>query len=42
VRKGDTLNVIARKYGVTVAEMKKWNPKLTDRLQVGQKITIKK
>jgi membrane-bound lytic murein transglycosylase D len=42
VRKGDTLNVIARKYGVTIAEMKKWNPKLTDRLQVGQKITIKK
>jgi membrane-bound lytic murein transglycosylase D len=42
VRKGDTLNLIARKYGVTIAEMKKWNPKLTDRLQVGQKITIKK
>jgi len=42
VKKGDTLNLIARKYGVTIAEMKKWNPKLTDRLQVGQKITIKK
>jgi membrane-bound lytic murein transglycosylase D len=42
VRKGDTLNLISRKYGVTIAELKKWNPKLTDRLQVGQKITIKK
>jgi LysM repeat protein len=42
VKKGDTLNLIARKYGVTIADMKKWNPKLTDRLQIGQKITIKK
>jgi membrane-bound lytic murein transglycosylase D len=42
VRKGDTLNVIAQKYGVTVSDMKKWNPKLTDKLLIGQKITIKK
>lgn len=42
VKKGDTLNVIAQKYGVTVSDMKKWNPKLTDKLMIGQKITIKK
>jgi len=40
-RTGDSLSRIAVKYGVTVAQLKEWNPVLkTKVLQKGQKITI--
>ncbi len=42
VKSGDTLTQIAKKSGVTVQELKKMNPKLTDKLKVGQKIIVKK
>jgi membrane-bound lytic murein transglycosylase D len=42
VKSGDTLTQIAKKNNTTVAELKKLNPKLTDKLKVGQKITVKK
>ena len=40
VKKGDFLGRIARKYHVSVAQLKKWNHLRSDRLQVGQKIYI--
>ena len=43
VRKGDTLSKIAKKNGVTLKQLLKWNRKLRknpDKLRVGQKITI--
>lgn len=44
VRKGDTLSSIARKYGTTVAKLKKLN-NMTDeqsgQLRIGQKIKLK-
>jgi len=36
------LTQIAKKSGVTVQELKKMNPKLTDKLKIGQKIIVKK
>lgn len=44
VRKNETLSSIARKYGVTVDQIKKWNPKLKKNtmLRIGQKITIQR
>lgn len=41
VRKGDTLDKIARKYGVTTAELRKANPKIKgDKIHPGDKIKI--
>jgi len=42
VRRGDTLYAIARRYKVTVKDIKQWNPKLKKRrhLWVGEKIII--
>jgi membrane-bound lytic murein transglycosylase D len=42
VRSGDTLTQIAKKNGTTVTDLKKLNPKLSDKLKVGQKIIVKK
>jgi len=42
VKKGDTLTKIANKYHVTVNDLKKWNKLKNDRIDVGQKLTIKK
>jgi membrane-bound lytic murein transglycosylase D len=42
VKSGDTLTQIAKKNGTTVQDLKKLNPKLTDKLKVGQKIMVKK
>lgn len=41
VKSGDTLSEIARKYGVTVKEIKTWNGLKSDQLRVGQKLLIK-
>ena len=40
VRRGDTLTEIARHYGVTVAELKKWNALRSGRIYVGQRLAI--
>ncbi len=40
VQKGEYLSVIARKYGVTVAELRKANNLASDELKIGQKLTI--
>jgi LysM repeat protein len=42
VRSGDTLSAIARKYRVTVKQLKTWNRLKSDNLQIGQKLVIKK
>ncbi|MCD6418013.1 LysM peptidoglycan-binding domain-containing protein [bacterium] len=41
VRSGESLWSIARKYGVTVSDIKKWNGLKSERLAVGQRILIK-
>ncbi len=42
VRRGDTLYAIARRYKVTISDIKQWNPKLKKRrhLWVGEKLII--
>ncbi|MEM5006359.1 NlpC/P60 family protein [Priestia megaterium] len=41
VKKGDTLTAVAKKYGMTVAELKKLNNLKTDALKVGQVLKVK-
>lgn len=40
VRSGDVLGSIAKRYGVTVANIKSWNGLYSDKLQIGQKLKI--
>lgn len=40
IRKGDTLSHIARKYHVSVAQLKKWNRLHSDFIREGQKLKI--
>ncbi len=40
VKSGETLGGIARKYGVTVAQIKKWNNLKSDRINVKQRLLI--
>ena len=40
VKRGETLGGIARKYGVTVSQIKKWNNLRGDMIYVGQTLTI--
>ena len=40
VRKGDFLGKIARKFGVSVAKIKRWNGMKSTRLKIGQRLTI--
>jgi membrane-bound lytic murein transglycosylase D len=42
VRRGDNLGKIANKYGVTVANLKKWNKLKGSTVHVGQSLTIHK
>ncbi|MBR1513631.1 MAG: LysM peptidoglycan-binding domain-containing protein [Bacteroidales bacterium] len=42
VRKGETLSSIARKYGCTVNDIKKWNGMKSNTVKIGQKLKIKK
>jgi len=43
VRSGETLSAIARRYGVTVAQIASWNGISANRvLRVGQRLTIRK
>jgi membrane-bound lytic murein transglycosylase D len=40
VKSGDTLSSIARRHGTSVSQLKKWNGLRSDRLSVGQRLTI--
>ncbi|MBX7202050.1 MAG: transglycosylase SLT domain-containing protein [Bacteroidia bacterium] len=40
VRSGESISMIARKYGVTVAEVKKWNHLKSSQLKRGQKLKV--
>ncbi len=42
VKSGETLSHIARKYGVSVKQIKEWNKLKSDIIQIGQKLIIKK
>lgn len=41
IRRGDTLSTIARKFGVSVEELRQWNGFDTDDIYVGQSITVR-
>lgn len=41
IRRGDTLTTIARRFGVSVEELRRWNQIDSDRIVVGQSITIR-
>lgn len=41
VKSGDSLSLIASRYGVTVANLKSWNSLRSDMIYVGQKLSIK-
>ncbi|MBN2542373.1 LysM peptidoglycan-binding domain-containing protein [bacterium] len=40
VKKGDYLYKIAKQYGVSIADIKNWNGKTSDKLAIGEKLTI--
>jgi membrane-bound lytic murein transglycosylase D len=40
VRQGDTLGAIARRYGVTVAQLQQWNGLRTTRLSIGRVLAV--
>jgi LysM repeat protein len=42
VKKGETLSSVSKKYGCTVADLKKWNNLKSNTVKVGQKLKIKK
>ncbi len=41
IRRGDTLTTIARRFGVSVEELRRWNQIDSDRIVVGQSIAIR-
>ncbi|MCS7155579.1 MAG: LysM peptidoglycan-binding domain-containing protein [Bacteroidota bacterium] len=40
VRRGETLSAIARRYGVSIAQLRQWNGLASNRLRVGQRLLI--
>jgi membrane-bound lytic murein transglycosylase D len=42
VRRGDNLGAIAKRYSVSVAEIKKWNKLSSNNISAGKKLTIKR
>lgn len=42
VKKGETMSKVASRYGVSQADIKKWNRKKSNTLQVGEKLVIYK
>jgi membrane-bound lytic murein transglycosylase D len=40
VRRGDTLGAIARRHGVTIAQLQQWNGLRTTRLSIGQVLAV--
>ena len=41
IRSGDTLEVIARRFGVTVGQLKQWNGLRTSRIRAGKFLTVR-
>ncbi len=41
VKKGDTLEKIARRYGITVKQLKKWNNLRSDKIYIGQRLIVR-
>jgi LysM repeat protein len=41
IRRGDTLSVIARRFGVSVEELRQWNGIDSDDIYPGQSITVR-
>jgi membrane-bound lytic murein transglycosylase D len=41
IRRGDTLSIIARRFGVSVEELRQWNGIRSDEIYVGQSITVR-
>jgi membrane-bound lytic murein transglycosylase D len=41
VRSGDTLGVIAQRFGTTAADLRAWNGLRSSRINVGQRLTVK-
>ncbi len=41
IRRGDTLSTIARRFGVSVDELRQWNGIASDEIYVGQSITVR-
>ena len=42
VKSGENYSTIAKRYGCKVSDIKKWNNRTTDRLDVGDKLVIRK
>lgn len=42
VKSGENYSTIAKRYGCKVSDIKKWNDRTTDRLDVGDKLVIKR
>ncbi len=40
VKKGDTLYSLARQYDCSVSDIRKWNPKMSDAIKIGERIMI--
>src|SRR5699024_10381304 len=40
VKSGDTLSAIAKRYGVTVTQLKEWNDLNSDLILIGQKLKV--
>lgn len=40
VKKGETINKVASRYGVTVSDIKRWNKKRSSTLQIGERLVI--
>ena len=40
IRRGDTLGIIARRFGVTVAQLKAWNRLTSNRIAAGDTLTV--
>ena len=40
VRRGDTLTKIARRFGVTIDDLRTWNGMSSDRIVVGERLNL--
>ena len=40
IRRGDTLSTIARRFGITVEEIRRWNQMRSDHIVAGERLTI--
>ena len=42
IRRGETLSTIAKRYGVTVSQLKRWNGMRSNRIRAGRRLKILK